>query len=325
VTGLGRWLLAGLVLLLGRRRPAPDPSAPRLLPRQEPSRRAESLVLALLALATAGAAGFIVVYTLDSLPRQTQLLGLSLGVSFSALAAAAVVAGMWLVPVQEESEEYPEPRHEPDEEAIEQLVAESGERVTRRRLLKLAAGGAGATLGAALVVPAVSLGPLLDTRSLRRTPWRRGLRLVDSAGRPLHAEAIEPETFTTAFPEGADPEQLGAPLVVVRLEPATLHLPDDRREWAPEGILAYSKICTHAGCAVSLYRAPLYEPTSSRPALICPCHYSTFDPARAGKVLFGPAGRPLPQLPLLIDSTGELRAGGGFSGPVGPSRWGVRS
>jgi ubiquinol-cytochrome c reductase iron-sulfur subunit len=57
---------------------------------------------------------------------------------------------------------------------------------------------------------------------------------------------------------------------------------------------------------------------------VCPCHYSTFDVATGGTVLFGPAGRPLPQLPLLIDGARGLRAAGNFSGPVGPSWWGVR-
>jgi ubiquinol-cytochrome c reductase iron-sulfur subunit len=118
---------------------------------------------------------------------------------------------------------------------------------------------------------------------------------------------------------------MGAPLVVVRLEPAALRLPDGRRRWAPDGILAYSKICTHAGCAIALYRKPTFPPTEPRPALVCPCHYSTFDVADGGSVLFGPAGRALPQLPLAIDSAGNLRAAGNFSGPVGPSWWGVRN
>jgi ubiquinol-cytochrome c reductase iron-sulfur subunit len=148
---------------------------------------------------------------------------------------------------------------------------------------------------------------------------------VDGSGRPLLVDDVEPGTFLTAFPEHADPEQLGAPLVVVRLDPAELRLPPDRAGWAPDGVVAYSKICTHAGCAIALYRSPLYEPTSARPALICPCHYSTFDPAEAGKVLYGPAGRPLPQLPLVVGAKGELRAAGGFSDRVGPSWWGVRS
>jgi ubiquinol-cytochrome c reductase iron-sulfur subunit len=97
-----------------------------------------------------------------------------------------------------------------------------------------------------------------------------------------------------------------------------------RRDWAPNGIVAFSKICTHAGCAIALYRKPTFAPVEPRPALVCPCHYSTFDPADGGKVLFGPAGRPLPQLPLFVDGSGFLRAKGNFDEPVGPSWWGVR-
>jgi ubiquinol-cytochrome c reductase iron-sulfur subunit len=111
---------------------------------------------------------------------------------------------------------------------------------------------------------------------------------------------------------------------VVRLDPRALKLPRGRSGWAPEGIVAYSKICTHAGCAIALYRKPTFAPVQPRPALVCPCHYSTFDPATGGTVLFGPAGRDLPQLPLMIDGSGGLRAAGNFSGPVGPSWWGVR-
>jgi ubiquinol-cytochrome c reductase iron-sulfur subunit len=174
------------------------------------------------------------------------------------------------------------------------------------------------------VTPAVSLGPVFDTDRFYRTPWRGGRRLVDERGRPLHADDIEEGVFYTAYPAGADPEQLGSPLIVVRLDPNTLQLPAGRDDWAPQGILAYSKICTHAGCAVSLYRVPLFEPTEPKPALVCPCHYSTFDPARGAEVTFGPAGRPLPQLPLAVDGEGQLRAAGNLSGPVGPAWWGVR-
>ena len=78
--------------------------------------------------------------------------------------------------------------------------------------------------------------------------------------------------------------------------------PARARGWAPEGILAYSKICPHAGCAISLYRYPTYQPTSAGPAFTCPCHYSTFSPGEGGRLIFGPAGRSLPQLPLMIDA-----------------------
>ena len=325
-----RWLWTALALLLGRGRRRPEAPAAverrRIVPRQEPSRGAETVVLALLLLATAAAAGFIVVFVLDRLPAQTQLLGLSLGLAFAFLSAAFVVTSRRLVPVEQVSEPYSEAEHPVEQEEVLQLVEESSERMTRRRLLKVAATGAGATLGAALVVPVASLGPVAHPAVLRRSPWRRGLRLMDSKGRPLRAVDVDEKGFYTAFPEGASHDELGSPLVVVRVEPSRLDLPAGRdpAEWAPAGIVAYSKICTHAGCAVSLYRAPLYEPTSARPALVCPCHYSTFDPATGAGVLFGPAGRPLPQLPLVVGRDGALRAGGDFSEPVGPSWWGVR-
>src|SRR5207249_2091384 len=130
--------------------------------------------------------------------------------------------------------------------------------------------------------------------------------------------------FYTAFPQGADFKSIASPLILVRLDPRSLHLPPGRARWAPEGIVGYSKVCTHAGCAIALYRNPLFDPTEPGHALVCPCHYSTFDPAAGGAVLFGPAGRPLPQLPLLVDGRGDLRAAGTFSGAIGPSWWGVR-
>jgi ubiquinol-cytochrome c reductase iron-sulfur subunit len=280
------------------------------------------VVVVLLLAAAACAGGFIAVYALDRIPAQTQFLGLSLGLSFAFLAAALIVTGKRLVVTEELEESYPEP-HEEDQEALDRLVVDSGSRITRKRLLITAGSAAAGTLGIALLAPAVSLGPVFDMDPFYSTPWRRGRRLVDERGRPLRAAAIEESIFYTAYPEGADWEQLGAPLVVVRLAVSELRLPNDRDGWAPKGILAYSKICTHAGCAIALYRAPLFRPAEPRPALVCPCHYSTFDPATGGTVLFGPAGRPLPQLPLMMDDRGDLRAAGTFSGAIGPAWWGV--
>ena len=319
---LGRWLVALIVLLLGRGRrrralPAPEP----VVEPAPPAQRAELAVAALLVLAAALAVAFVVVYARGA---DTQLLGLALGLCLAVFSAAFVLSAFRLVPPEDEGEPYLEPRHPEAEAEVVQIVDESTRHLTRRKLLGVAAGGAGAALGAAFLTPLASLGPVFDTARLRREPWRSGVRLVDGEGRPLLASAIELDTLHTAFPEGADPDELGSPIVVVRLEPARLELPTERRDWAPGGIVAYSKICTHAGCAVALYRAPLYEPLSPEPALVCPCHYSTFDPAAGGTVRFGPAGRPLPQLPLSVGEGGELRARGGFSGPVGPSWAGVR-
>jgi ubiquinol-cytochrome c reductase iron-sulfur subunit len=321
-----RWLIALFVLLLGRLRRRPRvPGEERIVEPGAPDRGAENLVLLLFGCAALSGAAFPVVYAFDSIPHQTQFLGLALGLALAFIAAACVVIASRLVVTEELEEDYPLPARPDEEEALVKIVAESGDRFTRKRLLLLAGAGAGTALGAALITPATSFGPVLDVSSLYRTPWRRGVRLVDEAGNAFRADDIEEGTFYTAYPEHADREQMGAPVVVVRLKPAKLRLPGKRRGWSPKGIVAYSKVCTHAGCAIALYRKPTFPQTQPRPALICPCHYSTFDPADGGSVLFGPAGRDLPQLPLEIDAMGELRAGGNFSGPVGPSWWGVRN
>jgi quinol---cytochrome c reductase iron-sulfur subunit len=320
-----RWLVAAIVLVLGKaRRAARLPERERIVPPGPPDRGAELAVFWLLIAAAVCAVGFPVVYAVDP-PHQTQFLGLSLGLALAFLAATSVLIGKRLVVTEHLEEDYGVPEHPTEQEAVEQLVEESGDRFTRKRLIVAGAGAAGAALGVALITPAASLGPVFHMDPFFRTPWRRGSLLVDEDGRPFLADDVEEETFYTAFPQGADREQMGAPVVVVRLPRGELDLPPERRGWAPGGIVAYSKICTHAGCAIALYRKPTFRPTQPRPALICPCHYSTFDPARAGAVIFGPAGRPLPQLPLAVDATGHLRAAGNFSGAVGPSWWGVRN
>ncbi|QEC48221.1 ubiquinol-cytochrome c reductase iron-sulfur subunit [Baekduia soli] len=281
-------------------------------------------MIALLMAATLSAAGFIVVYAIDRIGSQTQLLGLALALCLVFLAAALTIVGQRLVVTEDNEEDYPPPGHPEAQQDLVQIVEESGSRITRKRLLTAAGGTAATALGAAIVTPALSLGPWLDTSSLKHSPWRRGLRLIGSDGLPLFADHVAVGTFYTAFPEHANRDDLASSVVVVRLPTADLRLPAERRAWAPQGILAYSKICTHAGCAIALYRKPTFAPEQPRPALVCPCHYSTFDPARGGKVLFGPAGRPLPQLPLTIGNDGIVRAAGDFSGPVGPSWSSVR-
>jgi ubiquinol-cytochrome c reductase iron-sulfur subunit len=276
-----------------------------------PERRAENLVLLLFGGVTVCGVAFIVFYAIDKLGDQTQWLGLALGLAFSLLTLACIVIARRLVVTEELPEPYPDDH--PDEvETIDELVAKSGSRFTRKRLVELAGAGALGTLGLAALTPAASLGPGLDTSALKKTPWHRGRRLVDDSGKPIAAADIEAEAFYTAYPEGADRELIGSPLVVVRIGPGKAR------------VVAYSKICTHAGCAIALYRKPTFPDTQPGPALVCPCHYSSFDPAQNGKVIFGPAGRPLPKLPLEVDGDGNLRAAGDFSGPVGPSWSGVR-
>ena len=318
------WLVAASVLALGRgrrlRRREPD----RVVKAHPGRPGAELAAAGAFGFASICAIAFVVVYALDRLPAHTQLLGLCMGLCLASIAVAFYVLAMRVVPEEELEDSYEETKPE-EQLQVERIVGETTETFTRGRLLGLAAGGAAGALGLALVTPALSLGPFLDTDPFYRTPWRRGRRLVDEDGKPLRADDIQEKAFYTAFPEGADKELVASPLVLIRLPPDQLHLPAGRSDWAPEGILAYSKICTHAGCAIALYRSPRFPPAEGKPALVCPCHYSTFDPTDGGTVTFGPAGRSLPQLPLMIDGDGVLRAAGNFSGPVGPSWWGVRN
>jgi ubiquinol-cytochrome c reductase iron-sulfur subunit len=312
------------VLLLGRGRPSPSEDVRRIVPRRRPRPGAELVVLALLGLSSLAAAGFIVVYAVDRIPAQTQLLGLSLGLALLLLAAALVVAGKTLLPEEELVEPYPPHEHPHEQELVAQSVDEAVDGITRRRLLKLGLLGAGGSLALAAITPALSFGPAFRSKAFFGTPWRRGRRLVDESDEQYRAGDIEEGSFYTAFPEGANKEETGSPLIVVRLPRGQLDLPGDLAGYDADGIVAYSAICTHAGCAISMYRTPKFAPVEPRPALVCPCHYSTFDPATGGTVLFGPAGRRLPMLPVSVDGKGFLRARGNFDDAVGPSWWGVR-
>ena len=283
------------------------------------NRRAETAVAALLVLAAVFGLGFTIVYV--ALDANTQLLGISIGGALCLLAAAAIIAGKLVVPQETAVEERGPLLDEPKTETVVELIEAGGEGISRRMLLVGAGGVAGAALVTAAATPLASLGPTLS--QLHETPWARGTRLVDDQGRPYLASEIDIGSFYTALPEQSDPDAFGAGLLVVRLPANFLHLPAARRDWAPSGILAYSKICPHAGCAISLYRYPTYAPTSQQPAFTCPCHYSTFLPGEGGRVIFGPAGRSLPQLPLMIDPDGNLRAAGPFHEDIGPSWWGV--
>jgi ubiquinol-cytochrome c reductase iron-sulfur subunit len=330
-----QWIVAFVVVKLLRRKPPSEDAQQafadsrrpeeRIVPAGTPDRRAENIVLVLLGVAVLFALGFIVVYGEFSPNRlPDQLLGICLGLCLVFIGAALTVVAKRLVVTEEVEDEYPEEHPEAQRE-VAQILHESGSRISRKKLLLAAGAGTGGILGLAALTPVLSLGPSWDTGPLDRTPWRAGRRLVDEAGQPLRAADVFERSFYTAFPEGADPENIGSPVVVVRVDPVKLQLPPGRSHWAPEGILAYSKICTHAGCAIALYRKPTFTPVEPNAALICPCHYSTFDVFTGGTVIYGPAGRPLPQLPLEIDPDGYLRAAGNYSARVGPGWWNVRS
>ena len=164
------------------------------------------------------------------------------------------------------------------------------------------------------------LGPL-PKKQLETTSWAAGTRLVTDPGdRPLRPEDLEVGSVAQVLPALAQGEErtlenIGKDAVLlIRLRPEEFQLDSKRLSWTHDGIIAFSKICSHMGCAVALYEQQTKH-------LLCPCHQSTFDVTRAAKVIFGPAARPLPQLAITVDSEGYLVAQQGFTEPIGPSFW----
>jgi ubiquinol-cytochrome c reductase iron-sulfur subunit len=287
---------------------------------ETPDPRAELIVALLLLGAAIAFAGFVVFYVVN---EDTQLLGLCVGLGLVLAGVASALAGKRVVIQEKATDTYKDYGDREERRQVENHLVEGKVGVTRRRLLFSSLAAVGAALGAAAVVPLASLGPRIGEK-VYETPWSAGKKVVDETGEPIALDTLSPGEFITAFPEGASKEDFGSPLVLVRLETDEMELPADRAHSAPHGYVAYSKICPHAGCAVSLFRYPSFDEEQPGPALVCPCHYSTFNPADGGTVLFGPAGRPLPQLPLRVGADGSLEAAGGFYEPIGPSYGGIR-
>ncbi|CAN5797080.1 MAG: Rieske 2Fe-2S domain-containing protein [Euzebyales bacterium] len=173
------------------------------------------------------------------------------------------------------------------------------------RFLAVAAG----VLGLGLIAPVVSLGPAPGD-ALRRTAWRRGSRLVTTDGQPLSPADLSPGGVVTVWPEGAIGDETAA-VILLRLSGEPVD--PTNGDWVVDStVVAYSKICTHAGCPVGLFR-------EQDDALFCPCHQSTFDAQRGAIPTFGPTARALPQLPLGVDDEGNLVALGDFTEQVGPA------
>jgi len=143
----------------------------------------------------------------------------------------------------------------------------------------------------------------------------------DPDGTPIKAADVTIGSAFHVIPEGLNElhegklnEKAKSVVLLMRLNPEELHPSPGRADWAYNGIVAYSKICTHVGCPVALYEQQTHH-------LLCPCHQSTFDLTQECKVIFGPASRPLPQLPIAVDAEGYLVATSDFHEPVGPSYW----
>jgi ubiquinol-cytochrome c reductase iron-sulfur subunit len=278
----------------------------------ERQRHYERLVLVCFLVATVAGIGLFFVYFAGG---QTQLEGILWA---AALGGLGIGIGLWggkLLDARTAVEERHPLRSEPGaQEALEEAFSEElGPMIRRRSLLLRALAAAGGAIGLALLLPVLSLGPA-PGNTLKVTGWRRGLRVVDEGGKPLTLDALPEDGFITVYPEG----QVGRPdsqALLIRVPPGLLHLPAAMMAGVPRGIyVCYSKLCTHAGCPVGLYRA-------QERSLFCPCHQSQFNVLDGAKPYFGPAARPLPQLPLALNADGFLVATGDFDAPVGPAFW----
>jgi ubiquinol-cytochrome c reductase iron-sulfur subunit len=272
-------------------------------------RRALILAIASFLVALAAAGAFLVFYWTD---RGTAALGASLALALAGLGAGLVIWAHGLMPDEEVSgEREPLPSSDQERQAFQEDFTMGENRIGRRKVLGWMAGG---------VAGLLTLGSLSLLRSLGKSPlpvlfetnWRNGVRLMTFDGEPVPA-SLEHGTVLTVFPEGS----IGATAsqtLLLRIDEKKLDLPAGRDGWTPKGFIAFSKICTHAGCPVAQFE-------DAENLLLCPCHQSTFDILRGAEPIGGPASRPLAQLPLFVDEQGYLRAQGDFSHPPGPGFW----
>jgi ubiquinol-cytochrome c reductase iron-sulfur subunit len=275
-------------------------------------RRVERLVLLFFGITTLSGVGLFVIYFLGG---QTQLEGVFWALALGGLGIAIGLWGGKLLGAHQAVEERHTLASAPGaDEALEEAFAEElGPLVRRRSVLVRGLAAAGGALGLALLLPVLSLGPA-PGNSLKVTGWRRGLRVVDEEGNPLTLDALPDDGFITVYPEG-EVGRADSQALLIRVPPGLLELPPKQMAWAPHGVyVSYSKLCTHAGCPVGLYRA-------QERSLFCPCHQSQFNVLDGAKPSFGPAARPLPQLPLALNQAGFLVALGDFDAPVGPAFW----
>jgi ubiquinol-cytochrome c reductase iron-sulfur subunit len=308
------------------------PDDPRAIVHAE---RVEKIVAACFILAFIAGCGFIAAYiglgvhTVDKTLRSNLGLGFSLSVTLAALGLGALLWVRHLMPNVEVVEERHELRSdEKDRQAFEAYFKEgtANSQFVKRPLVRRTLMLGTLPLLAAPVVLLRDLGPLPGT-SLRHTVWSPGRRLlVAGTNQPLTpAEFSAPGSMITIVPDGyADnqDELTKATVILIKFRPGELDIPTTTQggtlvgtmNWTVDNIVAYSKICTHVGCPVALYEQTTHH-------ILCPCHQSTFDATKGAEVIFGPAARPLPQLPLTVDSSGYLVAKSDFTQPVGPSFW----
>jgi len=296
------------------------------------ARTGEKVIAAFFLLSMLASIGFIAAYvglevhSVDATLRSNLALGLSMSVAFLAMGAGATLWVRTIMPnVEQVEERHPLAATGKEREAFAKTFKEGAEAsgFVKRPLLRRTLIAASVPLAVAPLVVLRDMGPLPGT-SLRHTVWRRGMRMVVyGPNTPLRAADFSiPGQMITVAPEGftEDQEVLAKAVTIIikfapgELVPNTPNQPGTIMNWTVDDIVAYSKICTHVGCPVALYDQTTHH-------ILCPCHQSTFEATTGATVIFGPAARPLPQLPLTTDSSGFLVARSDFTEPVGPSFW----
>ena len=321
--------------------PLSDPGLPEHIHRKadvdvKAAKRAERQVGILFLLSVIGTLLFIYAYlgidedafvfvpVLGSTNAHQLFLGLGLAMALFFIGMAAVHWAKTLMPDHEVIDYRKEQRSKDEDRddlvsTVKDRAGEAGlgRRPFIKRTMLL-------SLGLVGISPVLLLGDLgpLPGNDQKETNWKSGTRLVTDPGdRPIRPSDLEVGGVAQVQPElpAGKVRHLDDiakdSVLLIRIRPEEFNLDAERLSWTYEGIIAFSKICSHMGCAVALY-----EQTTKH--LLCPCHQSTFDVTRAAKVIFGPSARPLPQLAVTVDSQGYLVAKQPFSEPVGPSFWG---
>ena len=254
-------------------------------------------------------------------------MGLGMALSMFGIGFGAVHWAKTLMPDNEVSEMRHQARSsdETRAQALEIVKLADGESgFSRRKLIRRSMYGALAFFPIPAIIIFGDLGPVVGD-TLKHTMWKPGTRLTkDPTGIPIKASDVTIGSVFHVIPEGLSEmeehkleEKAKAAVLLVRVNPSDLNEDPAKADWSYQGIVAYSKICTHVGCPVALYEQHTHH-------LLCPCHQSTFDLANHCEVVFGPASRPLPQLPIAVDAEGYLIAQSDFLEPVGPSFWDIR-
>lgn len=254
--------------------------------------------------------GLMVTYALGG---QAQIEGLLLFGAFGGFGTAMILWAKHLMPHEDTVQERHELESTPQEqqEMLDTLTNGSAD-ITRRKFLARLGGASLGAMGLAALFPLKSLGPNPGD-SLFHTKWKPGMRLTREDGSYIRTDDLEVGGIMTVWPEGHAHDERSSTLLIK--VPVDQFKPKKGREnWIVDGNVAYSKICTHVGCPVALYRENTHE-------LLCPCHQSTFEVLNHGKAVFGPAARSLPQLPIRLDSQGYLVAQSDYREPIGPGFW----